>query len=139
MVWHGWDAPNAFGIWTWVLLFGARISAKLNLFFGVPRIHTEFLPRPLAHLASHFRRRPMNWVFPISITGLSYASACFAERAIAAPSDGLFVGYVLLTALALLALLEHWFMVLPLPDQKLWRWMLPEASSPTDPSLPARK
>ena len=28
---------------------------------------------------------------------------------------------------SLLALLEHWFMVLPLPDQKLWRWMLPEA------------
>jgi hypothetical protein len=22
-------------------------------------------------------------------------------------------------------LLEHWFMVLPLPDEKLWRWMMP--------------
>ena len=34
---------------------GARILAKLNLFFGVPRINIQFLPRPLAHLASHFR------------------------------------------------------------------------------------
>ncbi len=133
------DAANPFGLYTFALLFFARISAKLNLFFGVPRIHTEFLPRPLSHLASHFRHRAMNWVFPLSITGLSYASACFAERALSAPADGAFVGFVLLTALALLALLEHWFMVLPLPDQKLWRWMLPEASRRTDPSLPARK
>ena len=33
------------------------------------------------------------------------------------------------SALAALALLEHWFMVLPLPDEKLWRWMLPDRSS----------
>ncbi|MDO8881808.1 putative photosynthetic complex assembly protein PuhE, partial [Pseudotabrizicola sp.] len=66
------DAANIFGLWTFAILFFARISAKLNLFFGVPRIHTEFLPRPLAHLASHFRRAPMNWVFPLSVTALSY-------------------------------------------------------------------
>jgi len=24
-----------------------------------------------------------------------------------------------------LATLEHWLMVIPLPDAKLWRWMLP--------------
>ena len=37
--------PSAF--WTYLILFVARISAKLNLFFGVPRINTEFVPRPL--------------------------------------------------------------------------------------------
>jgi hypothetical protein len=35
-----------------------------------------------------------------------------------------------LSALTALALLEHWFMVLPLPDEKLWRWMLPERPQP---------
>ena len=25
-----------------------------------------------------------------------------------------------------MALLEHWVMVLPIPDAKLWRWMLPQ-------------
>lgn len=119
-------APNIFGLWTFAVLFFARISAKLNLFFGVPRIHTEFLPRPLSHLASHFRRAPMNWVFPLSITLLSYASYCWLERAYSAPTDGALIGFTLLSALTLLALLEHWFMVIPLPDQKLWRWMLPE-------------
>jgi putative photosynthetic complex assembly protein 2 len=33
--------------------------------------------------------------------------------------------FTLLTTLSALALLEHWLMVLPLPDAKLWRWMLP--------------
>ncbi len=120
------DAPNIFGLWTFAILFFARISAKLNLFFGVPRINTEFLPRPLAHLASHFRRAPMNAVFPLSITALSFAAACLLERIYTAPNIGAEVGFTLLTALTLLALLEHWFMVLPLPDQKLWRWMMPE-------------
>ncbi len=119
---------NLTALWTFVILFFARISAKLNLFFGVPRIHTEFLPTPLSHLASHFRIAPMNWVFPISITALSFAAACWMERAYSAASDAAFVGHVLLAALTVLALLEHWFMVLPLPDQKLWRWLLPTAA-----------
>lgn len=123
------EAANIFGLWTFAILFFARISAKLNLFFGVPRIHTEFLPRPLAHLASHFRRAPMNWVFPLSVTALSYASYCFLERAFTATGTGTLIGFTLLSALTLLALLEHWFMVIPLPDQKLWRWMLPERKS----------
>ncbi|PTE12979.1 putative photosynthetic complex assembly protein PuhE [Pseudogemmobacter blasticus] len=123
-----WGATNEFGLWTFVILFFARISAKLNLFFGVPRIHTEFLPRPLSHLASHFRHASMNWVFPVSITALSFAISCWLERALAAESDASLVGHMLLAALTALALLEHWFMVVPLPDQKLWRWMLPEAT-----------
>jgi putative photosynthetic complex assembly protein 2 len=32
-------------------------------------------------------------------------------------------------ALTALALLEHWLMVLPLPDERLWRWMLPGPSN----------
>lgn len=118
-------AANRFALWTFAILFFARISAKLNLFFGVPRIHTEFLPRPLAHLASHFRRAPMNAFFPAAITALSFASACFLERLWSAQTEGQVIGFTLLSALTLLALLEHWFMVVPLPDQKLWRWMLP--------------
>lgn len=47
------DAANGFGLWTFTILFVARISAKLNLFFGVPRINTEFLPHAVGHLASH--------------------------------------------------------------------------------------
>ncbi|MEQ9257974.1 MAG: putative photosynthetic complex assembly protein PuhE [Roseovarius sp.] len=121
----GAGAENTFGLWTFTILYFARISAKLNLYFGVPRINTEFLPEALGHLASHFRISRLNWVFPISITALSFATACWLERLYAAQTPAEVAGFALLTAMTALALLEHWLMVLPLPDAKLWRWMLP--------------
>ncbi|RBI73127.1 hypothetical protein DQW77_09770 [Roseovarius sp. TE539] len=122
---HAHDAINMFGLWTFTILYLARISAKLNLYFGVPRINTEFLPEALSHLASHFRISRLNWVFPVSITALTFAAGCWLERLhdAAIPAD--IAGFSLLTAITALALLEHWLMVLPLPDAKLWRWMLP--------------
>ena len=55
--------------------------------------------------------------------------ACWLERLwVAEPAQA--VGFALLTAMTALALLEHWLMVLPLPDARLWRWMLPEAPGP---------
>jgi putative photosynthetic complex assembly protein 2 len=123
------NMPNQFAMWTFAVLFFARISAKLNLFLGVPRINVEFLPRPLAHLPSHFRHAKMNGFFPIAVTALTFAAGCWMERAMSATSEPRQIGFVLLAALTLLALLEHWFMVLPLPDQKLWRWMMPAQKS----------
>ncbi|MEM1064323.1 MAG: putative photosynthetic complex assembly protein PuhE [Pseudomonadota bacterium] len=125
MLWLARDAANAFAAWTFAVLFLARISAKLNLFFGVPRINIEFLPEPLAHLPSHFRTAKLNPVFPISVTALSFAVACWLERLYVSATPGEVVGFALLTSLTALALLEHWLMVLPLPDAKLWRWMIP--------------
>jgi putative photosynthetic complex assembly protein 2 len=128
VLWHlSRGAPHAFAFWTFAVLFFARISAKLNLFFGVPHINTAFLPSTLAHLPSHFRIARMNWVFPVSVTALTFAAACFLERMAAAPTQGATIGFSLLATLSLLALLEHWFMVLPLPDERLWRWMIPDA------------
>ncbi|MDU9006648.1 putative photosynthetic complex assembly protein PuhE [Sedimentitalea todarodis] len=126
LIWlFGNGAINAFGLWTYTILYFARISAKLNLFYGVPRINTEFIPDALRHLPSHFRISRVNWVFPVSITALSFATACWLLRLYAAQTAGETAGFALLTAITALALLEHWLMVLPLPDAKLWRWMLP--------------
>ncbi|MDW4499407.1 putative photosynthetic complex assembly protein PuhE [Sulfitobacter sp. D35] len=121
----GHDALNTVGLWTFTVLYAARLSAKLNLYFGVPRINVEFLPRALNHLASHFRIARLNWVFPVSVTLLTFAVACWLERLYAAPTPGAAIGFSLLAAISALALLEHWLMVLPVPDAKLWRWMLP--------------
>ncbi len=108
------------------MLFGARISAKLNIFLGVPRINAEFLPAPLAHLPSYFRQAPVSWFFPLSILTLTAAVFCWIERVTTTGETG----FALLASLTALALLEHWLMVLPLPDAKLWRWALP-APKPT--------
>lgn len=125
-------AANPFAFGTFALLFVARISAKLNLFLGVPRINTQFLPRPLAHLPSHFRVGRITAFFPASVSALTVLSALLMERVLNVPDPALSVGYALLTCLSLLAVLEHWFMVLPLPDEKLWRWMMPAAKPQND-------
>ncbi|MDZ7904462.1 MAG: putative photosynthetic complex assembly protein PuhE [Cypionkella sp.] len=126
-----YQAVNPFAFGTFALLFVARIFAKLNLFLGVPRINTQFLPRPLSHLASHFRIGRITAFFPFSVSVLTVLSALLLERAINVTAPGMAVGYALLTCLCLLALLEHWFMVLQLPDEKLWRWMMPARKSLT--------
>ncbi len=133
---YGHGAENVFGLWTYTILYFARISAKLNLFFGVPRINTEFLPDALGHLASHFRISRLNWVFPVSIMTLTFAVACWLERLLAATTTADTVGFALLSAITALALLEHWLMVLPLPDAKLWRWMLPAPKHPRSTTRP---
>lgn len=125
------NAPNRMALAAYLVLFMARIFAKLNLFYGVPRINTEFVPDRLSHLKSYFRRGPVTWAFPAAISVLTALLAVCAERLWSAGSDATIMGFALLTALAALALLEHWLMVVPLPDAKLWRWMLPAPKSMT--------
>jgi putative photosynthetic complex assembly protein 2 len=121
----GHDAANTVGLWTFTVLYFARVTAKLNLYFGVPRINVEFIPRALTHLASYFRMAPVGWFFPVSVTALSLGVACWLERLHSASTPAEIVGFALLGGITGLALLEHWLMVLPVPDAKLWRWMLP--------------
>ena len=118
-------AAGRVALWTYGILLAARILAKLNLFLGVPRINTEFLPRRLAHLASYFRRGPATPFYALTIAALAAATALLAAEVGAAGTLPEVVAAALLAALAGLALLEHALMVLPLPDARLWRWMLP--------------
>lgn len=123
------SAENTFAFWSYLILFGARISAKLNLFFGVPRINTEFVPKPLAHLKSYFFQGNITAAFSIGVTLLSLVTAALGAHLFIADTDALHTGFALLFALSALATLEHWLMVIPLPDAKLWRWMLPTLST----------
>jgi putative photosynthetic complex assembly protein 2 len=126
-------AENQVGLWTFAVLFAARITAKLNVYLGVPNINDHFLPSPVRHLSSHFRRAPMNGFFPWSVTLLTFATACWVERLIDAPAgSGAAIGFMLLATLTALALFEHWMMVLPLPDAALWTWALPSHKSPAE-------
>ncbi|MEL6204284.1 MAG: putative photosynthetic complex assembly protein PuhE [Pseudomonadota bacterium] len=131
------EAANPFGFLTFAVLFGARITAKLNLFLGVPRIHTGLLPDALAHLPTHFRIRRFTWFYPVSLGLLGAVLWVLLSALMGAVTAADRTGFALVTAIAALALLEHILMVVPLPDDRLWRWMLPEPSVPaTPPSAP---
>jgi putative photosynthetic complex assembly protein 2 len=117
-----YQAPNRVALWTYLILWTMRLSAKLNLFLGVPNLGERFLPAHLQYLKSFFRKRPMNFLFPIAVTGSTLAGASLIRRSWAAGDAFQSVGYALEASLLMLAVLEHWFMVLPLPTESLWSW-----------------
>jgi putative photosynthetic complex assembly protein 2 len=119
-----WGAPNQVGVATFVVLWLARVSSKLNVYFGVPNLTEEFLPKRLEYLKSYFRRRPMNLFFPLSVTVTTVVTMKLIDAALEASTPADVAAYTLLSTLMALAVIEHWFLVLPLPAASLWSWGL---------------
>jgi putative photosynthetic complex assembly protein 2 len=119
-----WGAENQLGTWTFVILWLMRWSAKLNLFLGVPNLNEEWLPDHVRFITTYLKKRPMNLLFPVSVSIATVVMSLLVEAALDLPATG-FAGVALILAATLLALaiLEHWFLVLPLADGALWRWV----------------
>lgn len=131
-----WQQPNQVGLWTFLVLWLMRWSAKLNLFLGVPNLHEEFLPENLRYLASYVPRKSMNLLFPLSVTISTVMAGALITKLLSPEASAMqSAGLVLVTTLLVLAILEHWFLVLPLRDGALWNWALrsrrPRAMSET--------
>jgi len=125
LVWVAtWQSPNRVSLWTYLVLWAMRLSAKLNLFLGVPNVGEKFLPAHLVYLQSFFRKRTMNFLFPLSVSAATVVLVVLVQnyRATQDPVRG--SGYALAGSLLALAIIEHWFMVLPFPTDKLWSWAL---------------
>jgi putative photosynthetic complex assembly protein 2 len=119
------DGPNQVGFWTYVILWTMRQSAKINVFLGVRNLNEEFLPAHLKYLQTYFTRAPMNAFLPISIAASSLVAIPLWQAVFAATPGGFeAVGLALLGMLLLLAILEHFFLVIPLPFEALWKWGL---------------
>jgi putative photosynthetic complex assembly protein 2 len=120
-----WHQPNRVGLWTFMVLWWMHQSAKLNVFLGVRNLNEEFLPDHLAFLKSFLKKKPMNLLFPFSITISSVICVVMWERAVA-PGASAFTqaGGTFIATMMALAILEHWFLVLPLPAAALWNWGL---------------
>jgi putative photosynthetic complex assembly protein 2 len=124
-----WGAPNQIGAWTFIAFWAMRQSAKLNVFLGVRNLSEAFLPDHLKYLESYFARRPMNWLFPVSIMAGVAACALLMLAALAPEATRHeAVGFTLLATLVALGLIEHIFMVLPFSADALWRWGLASRS-----------
>jgi putative photosynthetic complex assembly protein 2 len=125
-----WDVPNQIGATVFVLMFAMRLTSKINLFVGVPNTTSEMLPEHLAYLKTYFGRNRLTVLLPLSVLGIAVATWWFAQKALAAPvGSAEMVGASLLTTLALLGVLEHFFLALPFRDGMLWGWALPQRKS----------
>jgi putative photosynthetic complex assembly protein 2 len=118
-----WGRSNQIGTSTFAVLWAMRLSAKLNVFLGVRNLAVQFVPERLRYLISYFRCARMNWLMPASI---ALATAVVIRIGVASASQGATaferVGRTLVATLLGLAVLEHVFLALPLPDAVLWRW-----------------
>lgn len=126
IAWLTAGCPNRMALWTYLVLWGMNLSARLNLFLGVRNLNAEFLPDHLRYLGSFFRRAPMNALFPVAMilaTGflLVLLHPAVTESASAFKRSG----HTMMATLMALAILEHGFLMLPLPSAALWGWGLP--------------
>lgn len=118
-----WQQPNQAAWVTFAILWVMRQSAKLNLFLGVRNLNEHFLPAHLAYLHSYFRKRRMNGLFPLSVLASSVAAVLWWQIALGGGQSAAAEAAAMLSATLLtLGLIEHWFMVLPLPSHALWEW-----------------
>jgi len=128
-----WGQPNQLGLWTYVVLWWMHQSAKLNIFFGVPNLGAELLPDHLRYLRSFMRQRPMNLLFPISVSVSTIVAVLVCQKALAASSPFEAVSYWILTTLMALAIAEHWFLIAPLQVNGLWKFGVKKPMSPPPP------
>ncbi len=128
--------PNHVAICTFALLWCMRLSAKLNLFFGVPEVGEQYLPDHLTYLGSYFRRGRVSLFFWVSIT-LAGGSWLWLVGQARSGVVEVTTGWVLLAALLGLAIVEHLIMMFPLPLQKLWGWAMGTPTTVAAPSVAA--
>lgn len=115
--------PNHVALCTFALLWCMRVSAKLNLYCGVPHVGDQYLPAHFAYLASYFRRSPVTGCFYLTIS-LSAGTWLWLVAEAQRSRMEINTGWVLLATLLGLAIVEHVLMVFALPLQRLWGWAL---------------
>ncbi len=126
-----YEGANQTGFWTFVVLWLMRLSAKLNVYLGVPNLTEEFLPDHLTYLKTYFRNRPMNLFFPLTVT-LSTAATTWLVLEVVDPAASTYdvTFYALISSLMALAVIEHWFLVVPIPAAALWAWGMTSREQP---------
>ncbi len=129
-----WGGENLYGVGAFLILWLMRITAKLNLFLGVPHFSEDILPTRLAYLSSYFRKRQVAGFFMGTLAGSSVVAGYLIWRIVTgvdlAAAD--LIGMIMLASLLLLAILEHVFMAVPFADIALWRWALIEEDRKRD-------
>ncbi len=137
LVWLLWDSPNQVAAWTFLVLWIMRLSAKLNVYFGVPNMAEEFLQPHLAYMSSYFRKRPVTPLFSVAVTAATAVAVLVVLRMIDSATPMWETAALgLAGTLLLLAIIEHWFLVLPVREAILWRWAQRKADTSRPASAP---
>jgi putative photosynthetic complex assembly protein 2 len=116
--------------WTFLVLWLMRWSTKLNIFLGVRNLNADWLPEHLQYLVTYMRHRPINPLFPVSVSVALVVAGYLLAAAVLAESRFEYVARLLVLTLLLLGVLEHWLLLLPYDSGKLWSWGMRKQSGP---------
>lgn len=112
---------NHVALCAFMTLWVMRLSAKLNIFVGVPNPGEGLLPERLRYLAGHFRKRPVGPFFALTFSAATLALMGFAVFGAGdAPSDFEIASVALVSTLLALAVIEHVFLALPFDSGALF-------------------
>jgi putative photosynthetic complex assembly protein 2 len=118
-----WGAANQFAAWTFLLLWAMRLSSKFVIYSGAPNAAAGFLPRHLDYLKSYFSLKRPGAVFIAAIASVTSLAVWLAWTGLGQPTGSFgYAGFLLLATMGTLAVIEHWALVLPVPDPSLWEW-----------------
>lgn len=126
--------PSHVALCTFAVLWCMRFSAKMNLFFGVPEVGEQYLPKHLAYLGSYFKKGRLSAFFYVSVSA-STALWAWIVWEVVSGQVVVSTGWVLLASLLGLAIVEHLIMAFPTPMQKLWGWAM--SRRPSSDRLPS--
>lgn len=118
------DATNTVGLWTFIVLWVMRVSAKLSIYLGARHSLSEMMPERQAYLTTYFRTDRTTAFLPIVIAVALAVFAWLCTLGAGADSPQV-VGIALVATLLGLAIVEHVFLLLPIPDSALWLWAAP--------------
>lgn len=139
VMWICWQGDNPAGLYSFMVLWLMRWSAKLNLFLGVPNFNADWFPEHLAYAHTYMKRSSVSPLFPLSILLSSAVAVHWMMSAVSAPPAQA-LATALPCVLLMLAILEHLFMALPIADSALWNRVFAQdevvsESLPESPSL----
>ncbi len=119
-----WGSPNNVAFHTYLVLWVMRVSAELNVFFGVGYLPVEWLPERLKYLMSYRSSRRTSPLLPMSLALACFV--CFAIFLQLPPSTEAFghTAGLLVSTLLCLAIVEHILLALPNNGSALWSWAL---------------
>ncbi len=118
-------AVNTVGLWTFVLLWIMRVSAKLSIYLGARHSLSEMMPVRQKYLTTYFRTDRTTPLLPVIIVLALGVFGWLCTLGMAADTTQA-VGIALVATLLGLAIIEHIFLLLPLPDSVLWLWAAPK-------------
>ena len=118
-----WLSGNETALLSFAMLWLMHLSARLNVFLGVRNVSEEFVPGHMDVLKGFLRRRPMNPLFPFSCLALVVLIIYILSLPLTFTT-------AMAATLAVIGLLEHVLLMLPLPIEKLWHWSLSNVARP---------